>query len=141
MKRIISLVCPLIMMMALNLAYAEVVVVVSKDNPTSALTTNQVSLIFLGKLKQFPDGRSAIPLDMPNDIPVRDEFYLQSTGKSDSQVRSYWSRLIFTGGGVPPKVAMSEEDMLRLVADNPNTVGYVNADQVGDTVKVVWSTK
>ena len=139
MTRILSFVSPLLLMVMLNIAHADVVVVVSKDNPVSELTQQQVERIFLGKLMQFPDGRSAIPLDMPHNAPVRDDFYERTTGKTDGQVRSYWSRLIFTGGGVPPKMAMSSADMLRLVADNPNTVGYVAAGEINDAVKVVWT--
>lgn len=138
MKRILSIVSPLALYLVMNLAHADVVVVVSKDNPTSVLTTQQIERIFLGKLMQFPDGRSAIPLDMPRDSSVRDDFYQIAVNKTDGQVRSYWSRLIFTGGGVPPKAAISTEDMLKLVADNPNTVGYVAAGEINDAVKIVW---
>ena len=54
MTRILSFVSPLLLMVMLNIAHADVVVVVSKDNPVSELTQQQVERIFLGKLMQFP---------------------------------------------------------------------------------------
>lgn len=121
-----------------SISSAEWVVIVSKSNPTQAVSQADVEKIFLGKLKLFPDGSSAIPLDMPEKSGEKIAFYQQAVGKTESQLRAYWSRIIFTGGGAPPKAVESATDMLKLVAENPNTIGYIDKSLVDDTVRVVW---
>lgn len=122
-----------------GISNAEWVVIVSKANPTQTVTQADVEKIFLGKLKLFPDGSSAIPLDMPEKSAEKSAFYQHAVGKSESQLRSYWSRIIFTGSGAPPKAVESPADMLKLVAENPNTIGYIDKSLINDSVRVVWA--
>jgi len=57
--------------------------------------------------------------------------------KSASQLKAYWSKLLFTGKGTPPKEIGSDAEMVSLVASNPNMIGFVDAAAVNDSVKVV----
>lgn len=138
MKTITRILLALGFSCVLNSAFADIVVIVSQKNPTQAISQDDVDKIFLGKLKLFPDGSSAIPLDMPANSREKKAFYESAIGKDDSQLRAYWSRIIFTGSGQPPKTVTSEADMLKLVAENPNTIGYIDKSQVNGSVKVVW---
>ncbi len=45
--------------------------------------------------------------------------------------------MIFTGGGTPPKAYDNEDDIKKLVANNPNTIGYIDSSKVDVTVKVL----
>ncbi|RZP31335.1 MAG: phosphate ABC transporter substrate-binding protein, partial [Alteromonas sp.] len=58
-------------------------------------------------------------------------------GKSESQYSAFWSKLVFTGRGTPPEMIATEDEMLNLVATNPNTIGFVDEGKVDGTVKVV----
>lgn len=118
-------------------AQAELVVIVSTQNPNSAMTADNAEKIFLGKIKLFPNGSSAIPLDLPKSAD-RDTFYDKLTGKTPTQLKSYWARIIFTGAGVPPKEVDSPQAMVKLVSENPNTVGYVDKSLVDKSVKVLF---
>jgi hypothetical protein len=70
-----------------------------------ALGVPQGSLqdIFLGKTARFPDGSQAVPVDQSEGTIVRDEFYNKLVGKSAAQMKAYWSKIIFTGRGQPPR--------------------------------------
>lgn len=57
-------------------------------------------------------------------------------GKSASQLKSYWSKLVFTGKGTPPQEVSSEDEIKKLVASNPNMIGYIDAANVDSSVKV-----
>ncbi len=70
---------------------------------------------------------------------AREAFNDKVLGKSSSQLKAYWSRLIFTGKGTPPKESGSDADVVSLVAKNPNLVGYVDAAAVDGSVKVVYT--
>jgi hypothetical protein len=55
-------------------------------------------------------------------------------------MQAYWSRIIFTGRGQPPKAVPSSSEAKKLVAANPNTIGYVEPKLVDDTLRVVTVT-
>ena len=55
--------------------------------------------------------------------------------KSDKQLKAYWAKVIFTGQGTPPREVDSAAQMLDLVANNPNLIGFVPAGSVSGAVK------
>lgn len=118
-----------------GLAQAEVVVVVGAKSPAASLSKEQASDIFLGKATNLT------PLDQPESSPLRDDFYSKVTGKSAAQAKSYWSKLSFTGKGTPPKEAQNSADIKKLVAENPNLIGYIEKSAVDGSVKVLLSAQ
>ena len=115
----------------------DVVAVVSARSPVTALNADQVADIFLGKTGRFPDGTQAVPIDQREDSPTRDRFYAQFTGKSPAQVKAHWSKIIFTGRGQPPKQVGSGVEARKMVADNPQAIGYLDNNLVDSTVRVL----
>jgi ABC-type phosphate transport system substrate-binding protein len=127
----------LLITMASSITFAETSVIVSNSNLNSAMDQATVSRIFLGKAKSFPNGSQALPVDQDEGSKTREAFNTSILGKSDSQLKSYWSRLIFTGKGTPPKQSGTVAEIKTLVADNPNIIGYIDSSAVDATVKVV----
>lgn len=120
-------------------AYAEVSVIVSTNNANAAIDENTLSRIFLGKTSSFPDGSQSIPVDQNEGAAARDSFNETVLGKNANQLKAYWSRLIFTGKGTPPKESGNDTDIKALVANNPNLIGYIDSSAVDGTVKVVYT--
>jgi ABC-type phosphate transport system substrate-binding protein len=116
-------------------AVADVAVIVHPAN-NSAFDQSAIERLFLGKNSQFPDGSEAITLNISSGTAV-DDFNSAVLGRSTAQVKSYWSKQIFTGKGSPPKEVGSEASVLDLVANNKNAIGYVDAANVTSDVKVV----
>lgn len=118
---------------------AETVVITNARNTDISLSSEQVLKIFMGRVTRFPNGAMAQPIDQP-DGPVRDLFYHSLTGKSAAQIKTYWSRQMFTGLGQPPQQAASAEEVLKLVGQDPTLIGYVERESVkGDKVIVLLS--
>lgn len=84
------------------LAYADVAVIVHPSN-NAVLTQDDVNKIFTGRAKSFPDGKAAEPLNLVESVPVRADFDQKGLGRSSSQMKAYWSKLVFTGKGPPLK--------------------------------------
>lgn len=124
--------------MMVNTAFAGVVVIVSAKSSVGELSKGQVGQIFLGKSSSFPNGETAVPTDQ-DDSAVKDEFYSKVTGKGSAQLKSYWSQMVFTGKAKPPKSLSDSNEVKKLVSNNPNIIGYISADAVDDTVKVVFT--
>ena len=137
MKLMMKSVLLLLTMMA-SMAWAETAVIVSASNGNGNMDKATITKIFLGKAKSFPDGNNAIPIDQNEGAAVREAFNGSVLGKSSSQLKAYWSRLIFTGKGTPPKESGGDADIVALVAANPNLIGYVDAAAVTGDVKVVY---
>ena len=110
----------------MGLAQAEVVVVVAAKSPITALSATEIADIFLGRLTKLADGTRAAPIDAAEGSPVRDQFYDTIARMSPAQVKAYWSKLIFTGRGRPPRSVDSDEAVLRALQANPAAIGYVD---------------
>ncbi|NVJ61046.1 MAG: phosphate ABC transporter substrate-binding protein [Gammaproteobacteria bacterium] len=117
-------------------SWAEVAIIVHPSNNSSVSQTD-LTRMFLGKLKSFPGGGAVVPVNLPEGDSTTDEFNEKVLSKSASQLKAYWSKLVFTGKGTPPKTAASADEMLTLVANNPNLIGYVDASKVNGSVKVI----
>jgi ABC-type phosphate transport system substrate-binding protein len=116
---------------------ADVVVVVSKRSPVTSLSRSQVADIFLGRTNRFPDGEQAVPIDLDEGSSVRDSFYATVADRSPSQVKAIWSKIIFTGRGMPPDVAANAALVKQRLGENPHAIGYLESNQVDSTVHVV----
>lgn len=116
---------------------AEVVAVVSPKIQVTSLTVNQLADIYLGRATRFPNGAPAVPCDLAEDSPLREEFYTKVIGKSPAQVKAYWAKLIFTGRGQPPREVATSEEAKRLVLERPNFICYIDASLVDRSVTVL----
>jgi ABC-type phosphate transport system substrate-binding protein len=125
--------------LAVGTAAADVVAVVSSKSAINSLTKTQASDIFFGKISNFPDGSVAVPIDLAEGSPERNEFYEKLAGKSPAQIKAYWSKIIFTGRGQPPKAVSSGIEMKKRIAEHPGAIGYIDSKLVDASVKVVFS--
>lgn len=133
--------CQILAMIALLLSaatQAEVAVIVSPGNANTHIDQETIARVFLGKTKNFPDGSQAVPVDQSSGSDSRETFNAVVLGKSASQLKAYWSRLIFTGKGTPPKESGDDTAVKALISKNPNMIGYIDSSAVDDSVKVVY---
>lgn len=115
----------------------DFVIIVSADNPVRALPAHALADIYLGRRTRFPDGRRAEPVDYRDGSSATDAFYREILGRSAPQLRAHWSRLLFTGRGRAPHQVGSAEELIEWIAAQPNAIGYVAADTVDDSVRIV----
>jgi hypothetical protein len=96
-----------------------------------------VADIFLGQVGYFPEGGEAVALDQNVGSPLRDEFYAKVAAKTPALMKAYWTKMIFTGRGQPPKEAPNSAAIRKLVADNPTLIGYIDKPALDASVKPV----
>lgn len=118
-------------------AWSGVAVVVHPANP-NAMSEDDISRVFLGKKKTFPDGSEAIPVDQADGSANRSAFVSTVLKKNDQQIKAYWAQLLFTGKGTPPKEVGSSADVKKLIAQNPSLIGYIDTADVDSSVKVLF---
>lgn len=118
-------------------AAADVVVIVSARNALTALRSDQVADIFLGKVATFPDGVESVALDQHIGTPLRDEFYQKVMAKTPALMKAYWSKMIFTGRGQPPREVRGSASIRKMVASDPTLIGYIDKAALDPSVKAV----
>jgi hypothetical protein len=110
-------------------AQADIVVIA---NPAAgAMTKDQVADLFLGK------NQGLTPIDHSESSPIYADFYKKATGRDVAQIKSTWSRIVFSGKGQAPKQLPDAAAVKKAVAADPKAVGYVDKAAVDGTVKVV----
>lgn len=138
MKTILKNVLAITGLCASSFMFADVAVIVHPTSSVETMTIEDVSRIFLGKSNNFPGGAQAIAINQDEGSATRAKFNATVCKKSASQYKAYWSQLMFTGKGTPPKDVGNDAAVKALIAANPNMIGYVDANSVDASVKVVY---
>ena len=125
----------LLTMLALSAQAEDVVVIVNIDN-TATVDRTLVQQLYTGGARGWSDGAPAFVLDQPEGTALRAEFSTGLLGRSLPNLHAIWAQNIFTGRGLPPKVA-PDGAMKRLVAGNRQAIGYIRASELDGTVRAV----
>lgn len=134
----IALVAMLLLLPAL--ALADVAVIVHKDNPNK-VDEQFIQKAFLGSVGRWPSRNNIVLVELPESSPETVFFCNKMLRKSPAAVRDIWAANYFTGKASPPKQGANDDEVKRLVAANKNTIGFINADSVDGTVKVIFTVK
>ena len=116
---------------------SQVVVVVAKNNPLKALDDIYIANIFLSRTNRFPNGDKAIPIELTN-LALRNNFYRSIAGKSPHQLSAYWTTLVFTGRGRPPKGYSDIKQLISRLENQPGAIAYIDNSQVTKDLKVIY---
>ena len=119
-----------------SVSHAAVAVIVNPAN-SATISDSDITRLFLGKMKSFSNGETALAVNLTLGSATRDEFESKVLNKSSSQIKAYWSKLVFSGKGKPPPELVSDADVLTMVASDTNVVAYVDAASVDGSVKVI----
>jgi ABC-type phosphate transport system substrate-binding protein len=111
----------------------EIAVIVNPKNPLLRLSNEEASAYFLGRALELH------PIDQSDGAPIRDAFYRKVVGKEPARVKAIWSKLVFTGKGVPPTQVGSSAEVKRAVAADPLAIGYIERGALDASVKMVLS--
>ncbi|WP_374316534.1 hypothetical protein [Aquabacterium sp.] len=129
------------LMVAANVAFAQVAVIVSPKSSVTSLTSDQAAAIFMGKTNTLPNGSVAQAADLPESSNAHEIFYSKAAGKTSAQVKATWARLTFSGKATPPRELGSAAEVKKFVAGNPDAIGYIEKSAVDGSVKVVLTVE
>jgi ABC-type phosphate transport system substrate-binding protein len=119
----------ILVILAVTRVRAEELVVIV--NPAAApISKEQLADLYLAR------SSALIPIDQTAGSAIYVEFYKKATGRDGAQIKAIWSRVLFTGRGVPPKQLPDSAAVKKAVAANPKAVGYIERSAVDASVKV-----
>jgi len=135
MKYLLSL-C-LLLLSSVSFASENLVVVVPKNSAITSLNNVDVANIFLARTNRFPNGDKSVPLELKTG-ELRTDFYKNISGKTPRQLMSYWTTLVFTGKGRPPKSYSNYEELKQKFANVHGAITYVDISQVTEEMRIVY---
>ncbi len=107
--------------------YAETLYVVVSDNLRgSSFSQTELKRILLGEITSIKGKRVRLiyPEYTSRAIITLSKFV--GKGGNVRSLKSYWSKMIFTGRGIPPETADSQEE-LRQYLEEDNAIGVTNS--------------
>ncbi|MCK7580103.1 MAG: phosphate ABC transporter substrate-binding protein [Chromatiales bacterium] len=117
-------------------AQAALAIIAHPGNSISGISADDAQRIFLGKTGEFANGRRATPVDQTAGAS-RAKFLKSVIQKDEGELKAYWSKLMFSGRGQPPKEVGDDAAVKAWVAGNPDAIGYVDGKFVDGSVKVL----
>ena len=100
-------------------------VIVNPQNEIENLSIDHLRAIFLRQRKNWPDGRSIVPLNWEARHPLRVRFDQRVLGMGPDDVASYWIDQRIRGGDAPPRALNSALLIVGIVSNLPEAIGYV----------------
>jgi ABC-type phosphate transport system substrate-binding protein len=119
-----------------TLAAAPALVVIVHPQRGETLSVQDVANIYLRKRRFWNDGTPIVPLNQDPGGAMRERFSSRVLGAASADFASYWNEQYFQGV-FPPATLSSTAAVKRYVAADANAIGYIEADGVDGSVRVV----
>lgn len=113
-------------------------VVVNAANSVQELSSEEVARLFLKKVRTWPDGRMAAPVDQSTASQVRAQFGKEILRLSLGQQKEYWMTQTLSGRELPPRALDGDSAVLDFVGNQTGGIAYVSSQvELPPTVKAV----
>ena len=120
------------------ISWSENIAVIVNTENSSNISRDDIRFIYKGQLKAYANGIEVVPLDQKDGSKVRKVFLNKAVGKTNGQYKRFWTRKIFAGKGVSPKVIKGGDNKVKeRVVGNRSAIGYISESSVDKSVRVV----
>ena len=126
--------------MSINLYANNLVVIVSKNSNIHTISKKELSKIFLSKTRNLPNGKKSFLVEIDDKV-IKSKFYKEICNKNENQLRKYWTKMIFTGKGQPPKKIKSINEIIKYVANNKNAISYIPSQYINNSIQTIMEIK
>ncbi len=119
-------------------SFADEYVVISNKSMKD-LSPAQIKAVFLKKLAFIEDVK-AVPINLEARDPLRLKFENDILNMSFSRLKTYWTTRHYLGHR-PPISMKSQESIKAFVKKVDGSLGYINAKNIDDSIKVIYRWK
>ncbi|WP_100658771.1 hypothetical protein [Alteromonas flava] len=117
---------------------SSLVVVVNKNSNIAELSKKEVIDIYMGRYVRFPNGDPVKPIDFPENSNTKQQFYKLLVNQDERKIKSYWSRLLFSGRAKPPVETSDAAEVVELLVNKTDSLAYVDRSLVTPEMKIVY---
>lgn len=115
-------------------SFAETVLVANK-NFKGKVTEEQLKLLLKARGNTLSDGQK-VDLFIPSQEEEREKIAQNLLNISNNKLQRRYNKIVFSGEGSTPQ-ALDTQEILAAVRNKSNAIGFVEADQVDDSVKIL----
>ena len=119
----------LLLSLFFNLAFCEIVVMISTKNKLVKVTKKELTDIYLKKKSKIR-GITVIPIDNRKDYA---SFCKNVMNKTPKQMRAYWARELYRGTKKPPKVK-NDKQIKKAIKENSKIISYASNKLTGKII-------
>jgi hypothetical protein len=112
------------------------VVVIVHPSRSGAVTREEVRTIYLRQRRFWEDGNPILPVNREYGCEVRKIFEDNLFKDLKVPLSRYWNEQYFLGV-LPPATLASDSAVRQYVAARPDAIGYIDARNLDDSVRVV----
>lgn len=134
MKKLITL----IVASVLSFNVAAGMVVIGNNAGVNELSKSDVKKLFMGKKSKLDNGQNAQIIELVDGSDGKLAFHDVATGRSESQLKSGWSRLVFSGKAEAPIQVADYSAVIGEVSGKTNAIGYIDDSALTADVKVLF---
>lgn len=128
------------MLLVLAFSYStigEIYVIANSKNPMQTYRLEDIRDFYLGRRLELSNRQYALVYDRGADSALRETFFEKVAGMRIRQVDAYWARLIFAGRMLPLSKINDHNELIELVSNQVNAIGYTDIKPQHPNVKVV----
>lgn len=116
----------------------EIWIVSSKAFPEASITLSQVKDAYLDDYVALSGGNKIQALDRKKtDSNLRAKFYMAAAGMTVTQLKSFWSRRVFTGRGHPPPIFESLDSLKKELTGNPLAISFIEPSEIDSSMRTL----
>ena len=119
----------ILLSLTLNLAFCEIVIMVSTKSKLVKVTKKELRDIYLKKTKKIRNIK-VIPIDNRQNYT---EFCREVIKKTPKQMRAYWAKELYDGSKVPPKMK-SDAQIKKSIEKNKYVISYASYKLTGKII-------
>ncbi|HYU45047.1 MAG TPA: hypothetical protein VEK84_02585 [Terriglobales bacterium] len=121
-----------------NPSRPSLAIIVNASNPVDSLSLEELRKVFLGERSHWPNGRRITLVMMEPGQAERQTLIREVCQMTETGFRQHFLHGLFTGEVfVSPKTLASPVGVRKFVFNVPGAIGYVRANDVDSSVKVL----
>ncbi len=124
-----------------SIGIAEIVIIANINSNIDSITIEQAKNLWLGKSKKLSRTERIKILEHKKNSLLKEIFHKKITQKNQIQLNAYWEKIIFTGMATPPKSLQTDKEIIDIVSNKTNTLGYIDSKSINENIKVLMSIK
>lgn len=115
----------------------NIAVIAHQQVNATSLTPPRLKSIFGMRTTTWRNGQPIRVFVLKDSNPLHVQFTKNVLQTYPYSLRRIWERRVYSGTGLAPTVVQSEGEMLRLIAETKNAIGYIQHQNIDDKVKVL----
>lgn len=116
---------------------SDIAVIAHQQVNVGSLTPPRLKSIFGMRTTTWRNGQPIRVFVLKDSSPLHVRFTKNILQTYPYSLRRIWERRVYSGTGIAPTIVKTEREMLKLIAETENAIGYIQHQNIDEKVKVL----